>query len=322
MADDRTGRGVGDAGIDLFRNENCAHRRIAGGQPLCDRHQIGRDALRLTGEHRSRAPEAGDHLIRDKQDAEFARSLAHRLQPADRRHNHAARPLDWFAEEGRDILCAQFADLGAQGGDRGGDHRSISAACRVAVGIGRGNVMLIGVRQIEIVVEHRKGGQPRTKRGRAVVSLLKRDELVLRGAPCHIIVVGDEADGTVHRIRAALGEIDTGQPLGSEFRKPCCESNCGFGTESKIAGGIGKLSHLRRRRLHHALMSIANVDAPQPGEGIQQLFAGGVPQEHAFGACQHRNAFRLMRAIGAHGMDEMLAIERDERICKHEHFSF
>ncbi len=148
--------------------------------------------------------------------------------------------------------------------------------------------MLVGVRQIEIAMKDGKGGQPGAERRRAVIALFKRDELLLRRAPGRVVVVGDEADGAVDRIGAALAEIDAGEALGRELREPRREADRRLGAEAEIAGGIGKLAHLRGRRLDHALVPVADIDAPEPGEGIKQFLARGVPHEHALGALSAR----------------------------------
>jgi hypothetical protein len=105
VADRRAGgRGVGDGRVDLFREHGRAHRHVARGQALGQRHQVGLHAFGIAGEHRPSAAEAGDDLVDDEQDAELARRIAHRHQPAGRRHDDAARALDRLAEERRHLV--------------------------------------------------------------------------------------------------------------------------------------------------------------------------------------------------------------------------
>ena len=80
----------------------------------------------------------------------------------------------------------------------------------------------------------------------------------------------------------------------------------------EIAGGIGQLAHLRGGRLDDAFMSVTDVDAPKPGESIEQVTSGGVAHEHALGAFQHGDALGFMRAVSADGVDKMVPVEGDE----------
>ena len=56
------------------------------------------------------------------------------------------------------------------------------AALRVAVGVGRRDVVLRGQRQVEAAVEDRQRGQPGAGGRRAVVAALERDEVLLASA--------------------------------------------------------------------------------------------------------------------------------------------
>ena len=71
-------------GVDLLRQHRRAHRHVARGQALGERHQVGFHAFGLAGEHRPGAAEAGDDLVDDEQDVELAGRVLHRLQPAPR----------------------------------------------------------------------------------------------------------------------------------------------------------------------------------------------------------------------------------------------
>ena len=64
-------------------------------------------------------------------------------------------------------------------------------------------------------------------------------------------------------------------------------------------------------------MAIADVDAPEAGEGVEQFIAGGVTHEHAARTLQNGDALGFVRAIGADRMDQVLTVEHDERIGEH-----
>src|SRR5207249_8209926 len=62
-------------------------RKIAAGQPLADRHEIGPDALVLTGKHPARAAKAGSHLVGDQQHAVACAQAAERADRKSTRLN-------------------------------------------------------------------------------------------------------------------------------------------------------------------------------------------------------------------------------------------
>ncbi|MNT53325.1 hypothetical protein D3C72_1904090 [compost metagenome] len=76
----------------------------------------------------------------------------------------------------------------------------------------------------------------------------------------------------------------------------------------KVAGGVGQATHLLGGGLHDAFLAVADVDAPQPGEGIEQFVAAGVGQPCATARRQHRGAALLVHAPGRHRMDQVCAI--------------
>jgi hypothetical protein len=144
MADHgRFGTAAGEPLVDFVGHQHRAHRRVAGGEPLRDGHQVRLTGFGFAREQRAGAAEARDHLVGDEQDAEAPARVAHRLQPARRRHDHAARALDRLAEERGDVVGAERRDLRLERGDRGGDQRLRVVAERMAVRVGRRDMVLI-----------------------------------------------------------------------------------------------------------------------------------------------------------------------------------
>ena len=95
---------------DPAGNEDCAHREVAGGEPLGGQHDIGIDALRR--EHHAGASVARDHLVGDEQDTPLTADLAHPREVASRRGVDPARSDDGLAEEGRDVVLTDAVDRG------------------------------------------------------------------------------------------------------------------------------------------------------------------------------------------------------------------
>ncbi|CAN0644465.1 conserved hypothetical protein [Burkholderia cepacia] len=313
----RLGTAARDPFVDFVGHQHRAHRRIAGRQPLRDGHQVRIDLFGLAREQRARAAEAGDHLVGDEQDAEAPARVAHRLQPAGRRHDHAAGTLHGFAEECGDVVGAEFGNLGFQRGHRRGDQRLRIAAERMAVRVGRRDVVLVRARQVEMAVERGQRGEAGADRRRAVITALERNHLLLRRAACRVEIVRDEADRGIDRVRAAEREVHAIQRRRRERREPFGQLDRGLRAEMEITGRVGQFRQLAGGGLHDAVAAVADVDAPQTRECIEQRVARSVAQEHAVGGFEHGDAARLVRTIVDDGVDQVLTISFDQRGVVH-----
>ncbi len=120
--------------------------------------------------------------------------------------------------------------------------------------------------QAEAGMEGRKRGEPRADRGRAVIALLDRDELIALRLALGIPVITDETDGGVHRIRTAQREVDAIEIARRAFGQFCGEPNGGFRAQIEIAGGIGQLAQLPGGRLDDAFMAIPALTHQRPAK--------------------------------------------------------
>ena len=82
----------------------------------------------------------------------------------------------------------------------------------------------------------------------------------------------------------------------------------------EVTGGVRQLAHLLGSGLHHALLPVADVHAPEAGKGIEQLVAVVVLQPGALRRSQHHRAALFMLAPRCDRMDEMGAVECGERV--------
>ena len=95
------------------------------------------------------------------------------------------------------------------------------------------------------------------------------------------------------------------------------EANGRLGAQPEIACRVGQLAQLLRGRLDDAVLSVAGVDAPQARKPVEQGVPRRVGHRRAHGRLQHTHAHRLMAAIGRDRVNQMRAIEFDQRIRKH-----
>ena len=208
----------------------------------------------------------------------------------------------------------RLGDLRAQRSHRSGDQRLRVAALRVAIRVRRRDVVLCRKRQVEAAVEDRQCGQSRAGRRRAVVAALERDEVLLRGPAERVPVLHDEAHRGVHGFRAAEREVGTRERGRSDLRELGGKADRRLAGEAEVAGGVGQGAQLRGRGLHDAFLAVADVHAPQAGEGIEQLVAAHVGEPRAAGGREHQRAALFVLAPGGDGVDKVRAVERGKGI--------
>ena len=95
-----------------------------------------------------------------------------------------------------------------------------------------------------------------------------------------------------------------------------------LGAETEVAGGVGQFAHLACGGFEDALVAVAGVDTPEPGEAVDQLVARRIGDGRPGRRFQHPDACGLMAAIGGNRMHQMGAVEFDERIAEHDLLRF
>ena len=178
-------------------------------------------------------------------------------------------------------------------------------------------MVLRGERQIEVAMEDRQRRQPGTDRRRAVIAALQRNDVLFRGAARGVVVVRDESQRGIDGIGSPQREIHMLQRCRRQFDQFRGKLDGGLRAEMEVARRIGQARHLPGGRVDDALMPIAGVDAPEPGECVEQFLAVCVAQENALRGFEYGHASRFMRAIADDGMDQMFAIGFDERGIRH-----
>jgi hypothetical protein len=129
--------------------------------------------------------------------------------------------------------------------------------------------------------------------------------------------MGDEADRRIDRVGAAQREVHVAQRARGQLDEPRGEPDRGLGAEIEISGRVRQLRHLLGRGANDALVPVADVDAPQSGERVEQLAPVDVAQVSALARFEDGHAAALVRAQVRHGMDEVLAVEVDQKIFSH-----
>ena len=172
----------------MVADDDGAQRHVAGADPLRAGHQVGREPVALAAEPASEAPEAGDHLVGDQQDAALA---------ADRLHGRPV-PVGW-------------RDRAAGADHRLADERGSAVAELVERA---GELFRIVVCDLDHVADERPEpvahrGNPRQRRSvrvRAVVGELPRDDDRPLRLTRQLPVAADDLGGGVDRFAAAAPE--------------------------------------------------------------------------------------------------------------------
>ena len=165
-------------GGNAFVDQRCAEREIAACDRLGYAHHVGLHAPQARTTPGACAPETGDHLISDQQDAVPVADLADRRHEAGMRRDHPACPKDWLHDKGGNGAGALEVDFIHKRGDTfGGQRLGVGFVERVAVGVGRRNVETAGEKRLVLGAEIGIAIDTRTAEMRAVIALFQAEKL-------------------------------------------------------------------------------------------------------------------------------------------------
>ncbi len=261
------------------------------------------------------AIEAADHLVDDEQDVVFLQDRLNRLEIALGRWHHPAGAEERLGDEGGHRVGALLRD---QRFEIGGEARA-----ELLLGLaGRGKMIVmravgvqdIGNRQIEGLLCISKAGQAAGRDRYAVISALAGDDLLLLRTAENVVVIPDQLDLGVVRLRPGIGE----EHLRHRNR----------GAADQVVGKLdrrldrlvreamieGKRIELPGRRLDEALFAEAERRAPQAGEALDIALAGNVVDIDAFAAGDDMRADLFMQRRVGIGVKVTANIARMRRI--------
>ena len=287
-------QGLGDPLADHDRGE----RQVAGGDALGQGHEVGPDVEELAGEPGARAPEARDHLVGDQQHVVLLADPLDLRPVGLGRDDHPAGALDRLADEGGDGLGPQLQDLvldrlGRLAAEVLGRERAA-----VVVPIGRGDVDEAGQGQVGLAVHRGHAAQAGRRHGAAVVAEGPRDEGLLLGLALQVPEVPDHAHDGVVGLGAGGGEEDPVEPRRGDLGELLGQLDRGRRRRLEEGVVVGQLEHLLVGDLGQLLAAVADVDAPQPGHGVQDAVALGIGEVDAFGRGDDPAAALLGQGLG------------------------
>ena len=102
-----------------------------------------------------------------------------------------------------------------------------------------------------------------------------------------------------------------------QLGEPGGEADRRLRPEAEVTGGIGQDAKLALGGGDDALMAVAGVDAPEAGEAVDERAPLGVGHGRALGGGEQADAGGFVPAPAGDRMDEMGAVELDQRVGKH-----
>ena len=267
------------------------------------------DAKGLAAEPVAGAPEAGDHLIRDQQDAVFVADALNLGPVAVGRNDHATRALHRLADKGRNLVDAQFQDhlfqlAGAQQAEFVGRH---VAAFGIPV---RLSDMDDPADHPAMSMDRGHAAQAAAAHGGAVVAVLAGDDHRLFRLALDVPVAAHETNvrviglgprsGKEHMVQIARGQFGQlgGKGNGRDMR--CLK-------EGVV---IAQFFHLARGNFGQFLAPVADVDAPQARHAVDDPVTFAVGQPHALALRHHPHALGRKFGPGGEGVHVMRRVQR------------
>ena len=202
----------------------------------------------------------------------------------------------------------------AVGGEGGLVHRRVGAAEVV----GRLGVEDLREGQVELLVEALEAGQRAGHQAGAVVAAPARDDLLLLRAAEDVAVVPDELDVGLVGVGAAEAEVDLRHALRGAVEDHARQRDRGLGAVADVGVVVGELPRLLGDRLGDLGAAVADVDAVEAGEGVEQALAVAVLDEDAGAAGDDAGRGLAAGVLGevGRGMEEGFAVPEGELVVR------
>ena len=120
-----------------------------------------------------------------------------------------------------------------------------------------------------------------------MVTAPPRDDLFLFRPSKNVVVIPDQLDVGLVRIRPSQAEIDLGHRRWSPVHHHFGQGNGRFGAVTHVGMVIRQLMGLRSNCIGNFRAPVSDIHTVQPGEGIQQLFTVTVLDVNTLGAGDH-----------------------------------
>ena len=212
--------------------------------------------------------------------------LAHQRHKGRVGHNYTACAKDRLHDQGGDVFRALESDFILKHGcDVLRQFRRVRFIERIAIGIGRGQVVAAGQQRFVVQAEAVVAVHRCTAKVRAVIALFQRQEF----GPCRFaaqaMVLPRQTQAGFDRIRAARSKE---HPCHAVFFKEFAHCMAGFDRwwvcRPRKGRIVGQIVQLFRDRLFHHVVRVAKVHAPQAAHGIHNGMAVDIGDLHTFRA--------------------------------------
>ena len=267
------------------------------------------DAESLAAKPVAGAPEAGDHLIRDQQDAVLVADALNFRPIGAGRNDHPARALHRLADKGRNLIDAQFQDHFFQ----------LTRAQQAE--LVRRHVAAFGIpvrlADMDDPADHPAMGMDRghaaqaaAAHGGAVVAILAGNDHRLFRLALDVPVPADQTDIRVIGLGPRSGKEDMVQIARGQFGKLGGKGN-GRNMRCLEEGVvIAQLFHLARGHCGQFLAPVADVHTPQSSHAVDDPVTFAVGQPNALALRHHPHTLGRKFGPGCEGVHVMCRVQR------------
>ena len=312
----RTGHGVTQVGVAVLEEaaagahglhhpalgQHRADGLVAAAQALGDGHQVGHHAFLLAGVQRAGAAHAAHHLVQDQQHAVAVADLAHGLEVAGHRRQHAGGgATHGFCHEGQHLAGADAPDRLVQL-----LRQTLAvllgrfAFALLPVGVAGRHVGHIDQQRRELLAAPGVAAHGQRAQRVAVVALAPGDEVAALGLADLQRVLARHLQRRLHRLGAAADEVGVAH-AGRGVMHQLGGQRLGHLGGEEAGVRIGQPVDLRVHGGDHVRVAMPQARDGGAAGGVDVAPAGAVDQVHAFSAHGHGRclAQRTVEDVGA-----------------------
>jgi len=267
---------------DFVLHEERADRRITAAEPLCDRHEIGRNSFLLARVQRTRAPHAAHDLVENQQDTMAVADFPYPLKIAGNRgHRTQGGANHGLGNKGHDVLAAELPDLCIEllGQPFGVSLRGLLRA-PLAIFEHRRYMVRLEQQRSELLALLFPSADRQRAQGYAVIALAARNDVSPLRLPKLDKILPRQLERGLDCLRSAAHEEDTTDTF-RRARDQLVGELFGYISREEARMCVSQTVELLAHRGEHVRMRMSQAGDRRPAGSIDILASGRIADDDA-----------------------------------------